>query len=243
MFSQFLLSTILICKVIQSSYWDCHHDESTNTDLSTIQFSNLSNLPICTQFIGSLRCSLPKSNGPVCRHKLVLLYLCSILNAQSYAPEPNPGPRPVKFPCAICHKAVEWTTPGVCCDSCEVWYHQECMGMPDCIYDGLKYVSWECFQCGVPNISTSIFDTTTFEVSNSFSQLSGNEHLSPESEISFSFPNATSSPTRSIPQQDTAKRKNLPLRIVMLNCQSIKTSGKPAQLRNFIVTSRYRDWK
>ena len=159
-----------------------------NTDLSTIQFSNLSNLPICTQFIGSLRCSLPKSNGPVCRRKLVLLYLCSILLAQSYAPEPNPGPRPVKFPYAICHKAVKWTTPGVCCDSCDVWYHQESMGMPDCIYDGLKYVSWECYQCGVPNISTSIFDTTIFEVSSSFSQLSGNEHLSPESEISFSFP-------------------------------------------------------
>ena len=181
-----------------------------------------------------MRCSLSKANGPVCRHKLVLLYLCSILLTQSYAPEPNPGPRPVKFPCAVCHKAVKWTTPGVCCDSCEVWYHQECMGMPDGVYNGLKYVSWECFQCGIPNISTSIFDTTIFEVSNSFSQLSSNEHLSPDSEISFSFPNATSSPSRPGAQQDTAKRKDLPLRVVTLNCQSIKTGGKPAQLQNMI---------
>ena len=108
------------------------------------------------------------------------------------------------------------------------------MGISDCIYDGLKYVSWESFQCGVPNISTSIFDTTIFEVSNSFSKLSGNEHLSPVSKISLSFPNVTSSPMRSIPQQDIAKRKDLPLRIVMLNCQSIKTSRKPAQLRNMV---------
>ena len=107
------------------------------------------------------------------------------------------------------------------------------MGMPDCIYDGLKYISWECFQCGVPNISTSIFDTTIFEVSNSFSQLSQNV-TSPESEISFSFPNATSSPRKSVPQQDAGKRKDLPLRIAMLNCQSIKSSRKPAQLRNMI---------
>ena len=106
--------------------------------------------------------------------------------------------------------------------------------LPDGVYNGLKYVSWECFQCGIPNISTSIFDTTIFEVSNSFSQLSSNEHLSPESDISFSFPNATSSPSRPGAQQDTAKRKDLPLRVVTLNCQSIKTGGKPAQLQNMI---------
>ena len=136
-------------------------------------------LSICSQFISSLRCTLPKSNGPVCRNKLVLLYLCSIMLAQSYAPEPNPGPRPVKFPCAICHKAVKWSTPGVCCDSCDVWYHQECMGMPDCIYDGLKYISWECFQCGVPNISTSIFDTTIFESSNWSLDISAHSNFGP----------------------------------------------------------------
>ena len=129
-------------------------------------------VPVHCFSITSLRCTLSVSNDSVCRKKLVLLYLCSILLTQSYAPEPNPGPRPIKFPWVICHKAVKWTTPGVCCDSCDLWYHQECMGMPDCVYDGLKNVSWECFQCGVSNISTSIFDTTIFETSNYFSQLS-----------------------------------------------------------------------
>ena len=180
--SQILLSTFLICKVIQSHYLDCCQPGSKYIDLEHVRFSNIPNASISTLFIGSMRCSLSKANGPVRRHKLVLLYLCSILLTQSYAPEPNPGPCPVKFPCAVCHKAVKWMTPGVCCNSCEVWYHQERMGMPDGVYNGLKYVSWECFQCGIPNISTSIFDTTIFELSNSFSQLSSNEHLSPESE-------------------------------------------------------------
>ena len=107
------------------------------------------------------------------------------------------------------------------------------MGMPDCVYDGLKNVSWECFQCGIPNISTSIFDTTIFETSNHFSQLSDPASTS-ESEISFNYPVATSSPTRRPPDKDTRKRKDLLLRIVVLNCQSIKASGKPAQLMNLI---------
>ena len=231
--SHILLSIILIGKVIESDYRDLLKPHGKNDDLANVQFSTLPGLYICTQFIGSLRCTLSVPNGPVCRNKLVLLYHCSILLTQSYAPEPNPGPRPIKFPCAICHKAVKWTTPGVCCDSCDVWYHQECMGMPDCVYDGLKNVSWECFQCGVPNISTSIFDTTIFETSNSFSQLSDHA-TNPESEISFSYPVATSSPTRQPPDKDTRKRKDLPIRIVVLNCQSIKTSGKPAQLLNLI---------
>ena len=69
--------------------------------------------------------------GPVCRQKLVLLYLCMLLLAESYAPEPNSGPRPPKFPCGVCHKAVKWSTSGVQCDSCKIWYHQDCMGMSD----------------------------------------------------------------------------------------------------------------
>ena len=58
----------------------------------------------------------------------------------------NPGPRPPKFPCGICAKAVKWDHmhPSVCCDSCDVWYHQHCMAMPDAVYQGLKNVSWEC---------------------------------------------------------------------------------------------------
>ena len=74
---------------------------------------------------------------------------------------------------------------------------------------------------------------TMYHPSNSFSQLSNNA-TTPESDISFSYPIATSWPTRPLPHRDPARRQDLSLRIVMLNCQSIRSSGKPAQLENMI---------
>ena len=82
-----------------------------------------------TQFITKLKCMEPKQSA--CKAKLILLYLCTLLKAESYAPEPNPGLRPVKFPCVVCQKAVRWNTSGVCCDSYYRWYDQRCMGKPD----------------------------------------------------------------------------------------------------------------
>jgi hypothetical protein len=51
-----------------------------------------------------------------------------------------------------------------------------------------------------------------------------------DSEISFTHSAATSSPTNIIEMT----RNDLPLRILVLNCQSIKSPGKPAQLSNII---------
>ena len=140
------------------------------------------------QLILTLQCTRPKKKGPVCREKLVLVYLCALLLAESYAPESNPGPRPPKFPCGICQKAVKWSTPGVQCDSCKLWYQQDCMGMGDHIYFALKNVSWECFNCGLPNFSSSIFDLTLFETSNQFEPLSADNSKSSELEFSFNSP-------------------------------------------------------
>lgn len=55
------------------------------------------------------------------------------------------------------------------------------------------------------------------------------------SDISFSNPAATSSPTKNTQQHlQPQKRKDLPMRIVVVNCQSIKSDGKPSQLRNLV---------
>jgi hypothetical protein len=126
-----------------------------------------------------MKCTRSNADGRICRKKQVLLYLCSLLLTLSYAPEPNPGPRPMKFPCAVCNKAVKWSTPGGCCDSCDVWVHQECMGMPDVVYYGLINISWYCCQCGLPNISPSIFDSTIYESSNSFTRVATNSRGAP----------------------------------------------------------------
>ena len=66
--------------------------------------------------------------------------------------------------------------------------------------------------------------------------LSNNAATTPESDISFSYPIATSSPTRPLPHRDQARRQDLPLRIAVLNCWSIKSRGKPAQLKNMITS-------
>ncbi|KAH3863073.1 hypothetical protein DPMN_026051 [Dreissena polymorpha] len=68
--------------------------------------SSRSCLSPSAQLIAFMQASMSRKKGPVCREKLVLLYLCVLLLA-------NPGPRPPKFPCGICQLAVKWTTPGV----------------------------------------------------------------------------------------------------------------------------------
>jgi hypothetical protein len=217
--------TILFCKVVLVK--DEHSTLITDTTDEKGQTSTLS-LP--AQFVAAMKCTRSNADSPVCRRKQVLLYLYSLLLTLSYAPEPNPDPRTIKFPCAVCNKAVKWSTPGVCCDSCKVWFHQECMGMHAVVYNGLRNIS--C-QCGLPNISPSIFDSTIYESSNSFTIFSDTMH----SDISFSNPTATSSATKSTQQHlQPQKRKDLPMRIVVVNCQSKKSNGKPSQLRNLVST-------
>ena len=77
------------------------------------------------------------------RSKLVYLYLAAILVSNACDVATNPGPP--KFPCNICKKAVRWTTPGVCCDTCDQWFHEAYMGMNTCIYESIasNNVSWQ----------------------------------------------------------------------------------------------------
>ena len=173
--------------------------------------------------------------GRIHKTKAVLLYLCILLLAESYAPEPNPGPRAPKYPCGLCQKACKWTTPCVCCDSCDKWFHQECLHMPSAVFNALNDISWECCSCGMPNFSSGIFDTTFFDSSSNCSSLS-----SSSSNTSFGSPNATSSPTATANRNRTTeqnKRPDIPLRILIINCQSIKTPGKKGSLENMVTAT------
>ncbi|KAL3842089.1 hypothetical protein ACJMK2_020153 [Sinanodonta woodiana] len=104
--------------------------------------------------------------------------------------------------------------------------------MGEHIYYALKNISWECCTCGLPSFSSSLFNNTVFETSNTFSYLSQSTGAS-EADISFNHPNATSSPTKV-----EHKRNDLPLRILVINCQSIKTPGKNAELANVIESTQ-----
>ena len=66
-----------------------------------------------------------------------------------------------------------------------------------------------------------LFDSHIFETSNTLSYLDETT----KSNLSLSNPVATSSPNKV-----TLSREDLPLRILVSNCQSIKSPGKSAQL-------------
>ena len=109
----------------------------------------------------------------------VLQYLSVLLIIQAGDIELNPGPAGVricKFPCGMCHKAVrcDHRRPAICCDNCSIWYHKDCMNICSAVYASISKpeASWICYKCGVPNLSTSLFDSYRVDTSNSFQPLS-----------------------------------------------------------------------
>ena len=110
--------------------------------------------------------------------------------------ELNPGPRPIKYPCLICKKAAKWGQNCLQCDQCSGWYHIDCMQMPTYLYEANanSSMSWLCCECGLPNISPSVFHTLSgISTSNSFSSLSDTTS-SHDSSTDLGPPIATSSP-------------------------------------------------
>ena len=107
---------------------------------------------------------------------LCFVYLTELLLALSHDIEVNPGPRPPKFPCGSCGKAVRNGQNAIHCESCDQWYHIECEGLGAevlqvlCEHDSY---SWICLNCGLPNFSTGLFDETlsSLHTSNSFESL------------------------------------------------------------------------
>ena len=134
-----------------------------------------------------------EARAPKRTHQLIHLLL--ILSGQI---ELNPGPRTVKFPCGECFQAVKWGQKAIACDSCDQWYHKNCIEMNSILYDNYEAnvdLSWECCNCGVKNISLSLFNSTL--------ESSTNSNLSP--------------------QRDNSQHKRTPkqLRILCINFQSL----------------------
>ncbi|CAG2252996.1 SMARCAD1 [Mytilus edulis] len=104
-----------------------------------------------------------------------------------------------KYPCGSCNGAVTWKTAAVCCDSCEKWYHKECIGMSTLVYQGLNNAQWECDQCGLPNYSTCLFDTSIVMNTNT-------SHFDSSTNSSFCIGNIGSPSAASSPIQKTSKQ-------------------------------------
>lgn len=179
--------------------------------------------------------------------RLALLFLSLALLANSFDVETNPGPdntNETLFPCGYCDRPVSWSDMGICCDHCQQWYHVDCQGLSERMYSllGRTSISWTCIQCGIPNFSTGIFDTFHLNTSNPFDTLStmssddlksmpttpGTETSSNRSSSRMDStgsspgpPLASSSPRVSRPRGRRSRRANPPLRVVVLNCQSV----------------------
>ena len=154
--------------------------------------------------------------------------------------ETNPGPQGANdstvhsFPCGVCTEECGWSRASICCDQCEVWFHQDCMGLGDSTLsrlDGSK-VSWFCNKCDSPNYSLIMFNTG-LSVSNRYDTLATDtsDPQTPASPTSPGLPLASSSP---VPKPKTTRQAPIqkPLRAIIVNCQSVK--NKKAQLHALI---------
>lgn len=95
----------------------------------------------------------------------------------------------------------------------------------------LHNISWYCDLCELPNFSSSLFDTTSFETTNRFDIFND----TPISEGSIGSPTAASSPLDKTPKRSKVKRYDKPLRVVIINCQSVR--NKKQELENLEESS------
>ena len=185
----------------------------------------------------SIRINFPMRPQDKGRLKLVLMYLSILLIVQSSDIESNPGPRAPKYPCGVCGKAVRWsrTRTAVACDSCDTWYHCDCMCMSSSSYNNINKsnVTWICSSCDAHNFSTSLAASFTAESSNSFDSLSNlNPHSDHEVTQGHSISDSPRSNNLSNPgspivcssPMKKSRRINTPqsLKILSANLQSLK---------------------
>ena len=77
--------------------------------------------------------------------------------------EINPGPINLKFPCGNCNGAVKKKDNSIACDSCNKWYHKDCLSMGDQVfncYTKNENLDWICTNCALNDISYTLFDSS-----------------------------------------------------------------------------------
>ena len=161
---------------------------------------------------------------PCCRSLCLLQPYIPALIYLANDVEKNPGPHP-KYPCGICNKAVTWTKPAIACDICNCWFHKRCLNMQSVIFTALSKTdaSWTCCNCGIPNFSSSLFDTTEAQNNSDTASLDTSHHTSP------GIPMHTSSP-KIQRRQNSSRTQHT--KIMVINFQSIK--NKKAEFNNLL---------
>ena len=151
-----------------------------------------------------MTCNLgyPPSTKYAQPQKYVTSYIILLVIATSSDIEANSGPRQPKFPCGTCGKAVTWKQKRIRCDNseCQKWYHTDCQNIRSTIYECMNSSNcvWECLQCAMPNVSTTLFELHSISSDNNFSKLSESCDSTDCSGCSSPGPPlASSSPTKS----------------------------------------------
>ena len=123
-----VLSTFLLIMIM----WCNFFYRGSGPDLSIMDPHHVSFIPKLVAVYGASSLTYwQKLNGirlKACKIRHYHLLLCLILSGQV---EVNPGPRPPKYPCGECSKAVVYGKEGgsIACDTCDRWFHRECMQM------------------------------------------------------------------------------------------------------------------
>ena len=177
--------------------------------------------------------------------RLNYLYVFFIVLCNSWDTELNPGPTSLgssHFPCGVREASIDWDDRALVCNSCNVWYHIDCQGTDSTMYDIYNQtldrgLAWECLKCGMPNFSTSLFDTMGLvDTSSRFDSLSITDSPAP---TVIGSPIATSSPVgvqHTWPKTAKMTVLNHPLRILITNCQLIK--NKKPELQTIVDTAK-----
>ena len=153
--------------------------------------------------------------------------VCLLLILLSGQVELNPGPtsgtgslNSSVFPCGYCDLPVTWDQCGICCDSCDLWFHKNCVDMGSHTFKAFSTtnVSWICCNCDNPNFDRNLFHSFQIETANSFHHLNLSDSFEIGSPNSDFEPALHSSPI--ITRRQSKKTRNW--RTLIVNCRSLR---------------------
>ena len=152
----------------------------------------------------------------------------------------HPGPNASVYPCGICQESVTWPCKGICCDSCDIWFHHSCVDMGSAEYEALSRptVAWICPRCDSINCSSFTFHIYELECSNFHDPLQHSHFESVASSGSFSPspppppPPAPSSPPEPVVPKYQAVRHPLAPEIPEIQSEGTRQELLPNQSLN-----------
>ena len=233
----FFFLTLFTCLLISTGV-RLSHDNPTSDNTTCFQTLNVQS---CRFFLNSSHSTAVFLNGAAVQYRRVvkvsyrrryisgLVRLLLLLMAGDI--ELNPGP---KYPCGICSKNCTWGNGragrAINCDTCQVWYHADCLEISTTDYNALGNSDdpWYCPACATCTSDSSdsdpSFNSLSSSLYDSFSSL--------ETDSSTQNP----SPIRHI------KSKLNDLSLIEINFQGIMQKNCWIRTFSWVPWSRHHCW-